>query len=149
MQQLGGRAFLHQAPGVHHAEPIAQIGMHRQVMGDEQQRGADLALDFADHRQHVLLHDHVQRRGRLIRDDEIRAAYRGQRDGHALPHPAGQFVRIGVQYLGRQMQPLQMGSHTMARNSGIGLAICRKAKSMNVWRTRRNGFSTLIEPCMM
>ena len=42
-QQLGGRTFLHQPPGVHHAEPVAEIGVHREIMRDEQQRGADLA----------------------------------------------------------------------------------------------------------
>ena len=91
----------------------AQFGVHRQVVGDEQQRGANLLLHLADQRQHALLHHHVERRGRLVGDDEFRPADRRQRDGDALAHAAGQFVRIRIEYVARQMQPPQVRPHAI------------------------------------
>ena len=65
-------------------------------------------LHLADHRQHALLHHDVERRGRLVGDDELRPADGGERDGHALAHAARQLVRIGVEHRGRQVQPVEM-----------------------------------------
>ena len=70
-EDVGGAALLDQPAGIHDAEPVGEVGVHRHVVGDEDHRGADLALHLADHRQHALLHDDVERRGRLVGDDEL------------------------------------------------------------------------------
>ena len=85
--------------------------MHRHVVGDEQDRGAELALDLADHRQHVLLHDHVERGRRLVGDDELGPAHRGQRNRHPLAHAARELVRIGVEHVGPELHTRQMAPH--------------------------------------
>ena len=56
-----------------------------------------LVAQFADQAEDLELHRHVQRRRRLVRDQDLGPA--GQRDGdhHALPHAARQLVRIGVE----------------------------------------------------
>ena len=41
------------------------------------------------------LHHHVEGGGRLVGDDELRAAGERHRDHHALPLPAGQLVGVG------------------------------------------------------
>ena len=148
-EDVGGAALLDQPAGIHDAEPVGEVGVHRHVVGDEEHRRADLALHLADHRQHVLLHHDVERGGRLVGDDEFGPADGGERDGDALAHAAGELVRIGVEHVGLEMQARAGGARTMSRNSGIGWPMWRKAKSTKEWRTRRTGFSTFIEPCMM
>ena len=90
--------LLDQACRIHDAEAVRQIGVHAHIVGDEQERGADLALDVADHAEHVLLHDDVERRRGLVGDDEVGPADGGERDGDALAHAAGELVRIGGQH---------------------------------------------------
>ena len=85
---LRRRGFLDQAAGIHDAEPVGEMGMHAHVVGHEQHRRADLALDAADHAEHVLLHHDVERGGGLVGDDEVGTADGGERDGRALAHAA-------------------------------------------------------------
>ena len=119
------------------------------IVRDEQERGADLALDGADHAEHVLLHDHVERGRGLVGDDEFRPADGGERDGDALAHAAGELVRIGVQHARRRADQGEM-RHDARLEGGAGAAqMCAPAKSSKERRIRRSGLSTLIEPCMM
>ena len=50
-----------------------------------------------DQLQHLALHGDIQRGGRLIGDDKAGVAGERHRDQDALPHPAGDFVRIQFQ----------------------------------------------------
>ena len=110
---------------------------------------ADLALHIADHRQHVLLHHHVERGGRFVGDDELGLTHGGQRDGHPLAHAARQLVRIGATARRRTARDARRCASTRSQNSALGSPIGRNAKSSNVVRMRRTGLSKLIEPCMM
>ena len=65
-------------------------------------------LHLADHAQHILLHHDVEGGGRLVGDDEFRPADGGERNRHALAHPARELVRIGVEHRGLQAEPLEM-----------------------------------------
>ena len=58
--------------------------------------------------QDLRLDGHVERRRRLVGDEQARLA--GERDGdhHALPLPAGQLVRIAVELLARRRQADQV-----------------------------------------
>ena len=90
------------------ADAVGGVGVHAHVVGDEHHRRPHLTLHLADHRQHVLLHHHVERRGRFVGDDELRLTHRGQGDRHPLAHPAGQLVRIGGQDVGGQTETLEV-----------------------------------------
>ncbi|MMZ68680.1 hypothetical protein D1872_313950 [compost metagenome] len=59
------------------------------------------------------MHRHVQRAGRFIGDDKIRAQGDGNRDQHPLLHSAGKLVRILFHALFRMAQPDfgQQGQH--------------------------------------
>ena len=46
------------------------------------------------------LGDHVQGGGRLVHDHDLRVQRQRHRDHHALPHPAGQLVRIAAEPVG-------------------------------------------------
>ena len=53
-------------PGVHDADPIAQLGDDAQVVGDEKDGGADPPDEIIEDRQDLPLHGHVEGRGRLV-----------------------------------------------------------------------------------
>ena len=42
--QLAGAGLFHQPPALHHADAVAEVGDHRQVVGDEQQGQPQLAV---------------------------------------------------------------------------------------------------------
>jgi hypothetical protein len=42
----------------------------------------------------AFLHRHIERRRRLVRDQQLRVARQRHRDHHALPHPARKLVRV-------------------------------------------------------
>ena len=66
-------------------------------MGHENHGHAELALQLAQQQQDLDLHGGVQRRGRLVRQQDFRLAGQRQRDHRALPHAAAHFVRIGLE----------------------------------------------------
>ena len=79
----------------HDGDAIGNLGDHAHVMGDEQHRGAVIALQVADQRQDLLLRGDVERGGRLVRDQELGFEHQRHRDHDALALSAGQPVRIG------------------------------------------------------
>ena len=90
-----GRPGLDDPARVHHRDPIAELGHHAEVVGDEHEREAALAPQLVEERQHLGLHRDVERGGRLVGDDQIGIVHQGQRDADPLAHAAGQLVREG------------------------------------------------------
>ena len=86
-------------PAIHHRDAIGRLGNHAEVVRDQQQRQVELALHLAQQLEDLRLHRHVQRGRRLVGDDERRPAGERDRHHHALPHAAGQLVRIVVDAL--------------------------------------------------
>ena len=139
------RAGLDHLAGVHHQQVLHAVGHHGQVVADEQQRHAGVGHQRGQQVQHLALHRHVERRRRLVGDQQVRPA--GQRDGdhHPLALAAGQLVRVGGQPLRglRQLhavqQPQRLGARRRAdkpRCRRNGSAICRP--------TVCSGFSAVI-----
>ena len=60
------------AAGIHHGDLVAQLRGEAQVVGDEDDRGAVLALHVGDQRQDRRMHGDVERGGRLVGDDQAR-----------------------------------------------------------------------------
>ena len=71
----GRRPLLHHAAEIHHHHPVAQAAHHRQVVADEQQRQAQPRPQIGEELQHLRLHRHVERRDRLVGDQEIRCRW--------------------------------------------------------------------------
>ena len=67
------------------------------VMGDQQQRHALVAHQIAQQVQNAGLGGHVQRRGRLIGDQQLGAQRNGHGDGDTLALPARKLMRIKPQ----------------------------------------------------
>ena len=98
---------LRQFDRVHHRDPVGYAGDDAEVVRDQDHSGAALSADFAQQIENLRLHRNVQRRGRLIRQQQSRRACDRHRDDHALAHPAGKFVRISAKtLLGRRYSDL-------------------------------------------
>ena len=84
-------------------------------MGDQDRRHAEIALQVTQKVHDLGLHGHVQRRCRLIRDQQVWLAQQRHRNHHALAHAAGKLVRIkpdaaaGVGDLDRVQHPDAFG----------------------------------------
>ena len=67
---------------------------HAEVVADQEEGHALLAFEVAHQVEHLRLHRNVERRHRLVGDDQLRPRDQRARDGDALPLAAGEFVRI-------------------------------------------------------
>ena len=96
LHHVAHRADLDDAAGVHHGDAVGGLGDHAHVVGDQHDRGAPLPAEPLQERDDLRLDRHVERRGRLVRDQELGLRAQRQRQHHALAHAAGELVRVAV-----------------------------------------------------
>ena len=84
---------------VHHGHAVGHLGDHAQVVGDHQDRHAEVGLELLQQLQDLGLDRHVERRRRLVGDQQARIAGQRHRDHRPLAHAAGELVRILVEAL--------------------------------------------------
>ena len=88
------RCLFRDSSGIHDHHARTQFGYDAKIVGDEQDRHAGLALQVAQEFENLRLDRDVERRRRLICDQEIRSAGERHGDHHALAHATRQLVRI-------------------------------------------------------
>ena len=66
------RAELHQPAQVEHGDPVRDVAHDAEVVRDEEERDAALRLQLDEEVEDRRLHRDVERRGRLVADDELR-----------------------------------------------------------------------------
>ncbi len=117
--------LLHHAAAVHHHHLVRDFRHHAEIMGDEQDGHADIALQPAHQIENLRLDRHVQRRGRLVGDQQGRAAAQRHRHHDALAHAAGQLVRIFPRPAFRRRNPHhpQHGDGGLPRRAGRQLLV--------------------------
>ena len=81
---------------VHHDDVVGDLGDHAEVVRDHDDRAAELLLQPFDQRQDLRLRGHVERRRRLVGDQEVGIVDQRHRDHHALAHAARELVRVVV-----------------------------------------------------
>ena len=86
---------------VHDQDLVCQVGDDAEVVGDQDERSAQLALKLDQQLEHLSLNGGIERGGRLVGDDQRRGQRQGHRDHHALAHAAGELVRVVVDALFR------------------------------------------------
>ena len=92
--QPGRRADLHDLPGVHHRGAVADGGGELQVVRDEHHGQAELAPQVVEDGHDLGLGGDVERRGRLVGQQQPRLGEQRGGDHDPLQHPAGQLVRV-------------------------------------------------------
>ena len=95
-EQLADRRLLDHLAGIHHRHPLAGLGDHAHGMGDQHDRHAEAFLHVLHQLEDLRLDGDVERRRRLVGDQELGLAGQRHGDHHALAHAAGELVRIVV-----------------------------------------------------
>ena len=114
---LGGGTLLHDLAAVHDDDSVGPLGGEGEVVGDEQNRRAELVGELLHLVQHEALHGDVEGRGGLVGDEKLRATGQRHRDEDALAHAAGELVRVLLEARGgiRDPCPLQQPDGLVAR----------------------------------
>ncbi len=73
----------------HDDDTVGDLGDDAHVVRDEKHRHVHLVLKGADQLENLRLDRHVERRRRLVGDQQARFARQRHRDHHALSHAAG------------------------------------------------------------
>ena len=82
-------------------------------MADEHVGQAILVLQMAEQLHHLHLHRPVERRGRLVQQDELRPQDHRAGNGNALALATRELVRIAVERRMRQLHLVQHGQHPL------------------------------------
>ena len=93
---LVAAADLDQGAEIHHRHPVGDVLDHRQIVADEQVGNPELRLQVLQQIDHLRPHRDVERRHRLVADDQFRAERQGSGDADALALATGELVRIPV-----------------------------------------------------
>ena len=96
-ENLCHRAGFDDVAGVHDRDPVRLLGDQREVVGDQHHRHVVLGAQAAQQRHDLRLHRDVQRGGGFVGDQHAGIQRHRHRDQEALPHAAGELVRVGVQ----------------------------------------------------
>ena len=83
--QLFGVGQLHDVALVDDGDAVGDVPHDREVVGDEEVGDAALFLQVAQQVEHLCADGHIQRRDRLVGDDELRLHDEGAGDADALP----------------------------------------------------------------
>ena len=100
--ELGARRDLDDAAEIHHRDAMTDMAHNREIVGDEDVGEAQPFLQFLEQIHDLRLDRDVERRYRLVAEDQRRL--QGQRAGNAnaLALSAREFVRIAVGHVGQQ-----------------------------------------------
>ena len=100
-EHLGHRARLDDAALLHHDHVVGDAPHDVEIVGDEQERHAELRLQVLEQLQDLRLNGDVERGGRLVGDEKVGTVGERHGDHHALALAARELMRIGAEPLGR------------------------------------------------
>ena len=83
--------------GIHDGDVMGEAGDDAEIVRDPDDGGAELGLQPLDELDDLRLDRHVERRRRLVGDDQFRRAGERHGDHDALAHAAGELVGIVVE----------------------------------------------------
>ena len=92
--EVGGGQVLHDAARVHDQHPVADLADHGHVVADEQDGDPVASRIDCSSCEHLLLDGDVEGGGRLVGDDQGRAAHEAHADHGPLPQAARELVRV-------------------------------------------------------
>ena len=93
---LLGRPDLDELAAVHHRDPVAHRAHDGEVVRDEEIREPEVVLEVLEQVQDLRLDRDVERRDRLVADDQLRVERERARDPDPLPLAARELVRVAV-----------------------------------------------------
>ena len=116
-----GRSRFESLRPIHDEGAVGDFGNDAHVMGDEEDRHLLFPLQFLDQVQDLRLNGHVERRGRLVRNEQLRTARERHGDHDPLEHSARELVRIFAEAaLGRRnADPVEQADRLGGRASAL------------------------------
>ena len=117
-------AELHHAAQVHHGHAVGDVAHHREVVGDEDVGEPQLVLEVLHQVHHLRLHRHVERRDRLVADDDLGVQGQAAGDADALALTTGELVRVAVDVLrveAHQVDELLDARRPLAAGEHVGV----------------------------
>jgi hypothetical protein len=107
----GGPADLDDAPGLHDRDAVGDLGDHRQLVGDEDDRHAQLVAQVDEQLQQLRLDRDVERADRLVGDEHLGVDRQRPRHGDALALAAAELLGLAVGEARREVHALQRPRH--------------------------------------
>ena len=98
-EDLFDAARFHNATGVHDCDAIAHVGDNGEVVRNQDEAEPVLLAHTVEQLKDLRLHDHIERRRRLIADQHGGGAREGDCEHRALSLSAGELMGIGVDAL--------------------------------------------------
>ena len=92
-QNIGHQSFFHNLAVRHHANTIRNCLHNAEIMRDKQHRHAGPLLHLFQKPQNLRLNSHIERRRRLVGNQQIRLVGKRHGDHHPLPLPSRELVR--------------------------------------------------------
>ena len=96
-EDVARRAALDDLAIVHDADPVGHLAHDAEIVGDQQHGHVELGLELEQQVEDLRLDGHVERRGRLVGDEQVGLVGERHGDHHPLPLAAGELMRIGVE----------------------------------------------------
>ena len=93
-EDVGGLAGLDDFAVLHHADPVGEFAHDGEVVGDEQERHAEIAFELGEQVEDLGLDGDVERGGGLVGDQQVGGVGEGHGDHHPLALAAGELVRV-------------------------------------------------------
>jgi hypothetical protein len=84
---------------IHYRNAMTHMLDDAEVMGDEEIRVTVTSLKFLDEVENLCLDRNIERRRRLVKDDELWARDQGPGNSNALPLAATEFMRVTIHML--------------------------------------------------
>ena len=100
-EYVGGRTLLDELAGIQDAHSVAHFRDDREVVADEQDRRSELGPESRHEVEDLCFDGGIERRRRLVEDEERGFGRERHGDDDALRHPAGQLVRVAPHDAGR------------------------------------------------
>ena len=118
VEDLRCRPGLHDEALAHDGDPVGEVGHHPHVVGDQHNGTVQFVPQVAHEVKDFGLDGHVEGRGRLIGNEQLRVAGERLRDHGALALAAGKLVRVGPEGLLRIGQFYKI-QHAQGPESGF------------------------------
>ena len=108
---------------VHHRDPVGDVADHAQIMGDEEVGEAEALLQLLQQVHHLRLDRDIERRDRLVADDELGVERERPGDADALALTAGELVRVAVGEGGVEAHRIQQRLDTVPQSRARRLPV--------------------------
>ena len=135
-EQRVGRRGLDDAAEIHHGDAVGDVLHHREIVGDEDVGEAEPLLQVAQQVEDLRADRDVERRHRLVADDQLRLDRERAGDRDALALAAGEFVRIAAARNAARRPTSRSSSSTRARRAAGGTRSCSASGSPRICADR-------------